>query len=318
MEFRFADPTWLWLLAALPALGLWQWLIASRWRATLRYSDLGLVQGIGAAPRRLLLLLPPSLRMAALSLLIVAMARPQSGDVQREVLIEGVDIMLVLDGSGSMRTGDFPPFHTRLDAAKEVIASFIEGRETDRIGMVIFGEESFTVCPLTVDYSALIQLLARVRPGIVPENGTAIGTGILNAIHRMRDSEAQSKVIILLTDGDNNRGIDPQAMAALAGEMGIKIYAIGIGPPGTRRQMPGFDPQRLEVIAAETKGRAYFAQDAGALQAIYDEIDQLETSEVEFNIYAQWDELMMLFLWPALACFALEILLRKTRVMTLP
>jgi Ca-activated chloride channel family protein len=316
MEFRFASPLWLWLLAALPVLAAWQILVVRRRRGTMRYSDLGLLGGLSAAPTRLLMAVPPVLRHGALALMILAMARPQAGNVRRDVLNEGVDIILVLDCSGSMDTPDFYP--NRLEAAKEVISQFIAGRETDRIGLVVFGEESFTVCPLTVDYHALTDLLDRVHIGVVPPDGTAIGKGLLNAIHRLEGSEAKSKVVVLLTDGDNNRGIDPATVAQLAGDLGIKVYAIGVGTPEGRGPTGGFNPGLLQQMANVTKGRYFHATDRDSLAAIYREIDQMEKTQVQFNVYAQWNELMAWFIWPALLLFGLEISLRQTRLVTVP
>lgn len=316
MEFRFEDPLWLWLLAALPLVAAWQIAVGRRRRATVRFSDLGLLRGLSTAPSRLLAAIPPLLRHAALALMILAMARPQAGEVRRDVLTEGVDIVLVLDASGSMETTDF--FPNRLEAAKEVIAQFIEGREHDRIGLVVFGEASFTACPLTVDYRTLTGFLRRVDIGAVPPNGTAIGLGLLNAVHRLRDSAAQSKVIILLTDGDNNRGIDPRLVGQIAGDLGIKVYTIGVGTPNVRDPRGGFNPDLLQQIAAETKGRYFHATNRDSLAAIYQEIDAMEKTEVEYNVYAQWDELLAWFLWPALALFGLELALRETRLVTVP
>jgi Ca-activated chloride channel family protein len=315
-EFRFANPLWLCLFGALPLLGLWRFTAGRRWRGTLRYSDLNLVEGLGAAPAKLLLVLPSALRIFTLSLLILAMARPQAGQVRRDVLTEGVDIVLVLDCSGSMRETDSSP--SRLGAAKEVIAQFIDGRESDRIGLVVFGVSSFTVCPLTIDYAALKDFLGRIRLGVVPEDGTAIGTGLINAVRRLRDSDATSKVIILLTDGDNNQGVEPLEAARIAGDLGIRVYTIGVGTPGYRHSSGGYNPQLLQSVAGMTGGQAFHASDRDALEGIYAQIDEMERSEVEYNVYAQWDELMMWLLWPALLLFAAEIALRQTRTMVVP
>ncbi len=319
MEFRFADPLWLALLAAVPVAVAWMILVARRRTGALRYSDLSLLTGIASRPSRLLAALPAILRLSALSLLILAMARPQGGEVKRDVIVQGVDIMLVLDCSGSMEQPDFPPYPNRLEAAKSVIARFIERRETDRIGLVVFGEQSFTVCPLTVDYGALTQFLSRINLRVVPNDGTAIGLGMLNALHRLRDSTAESKVIILITDGDNNTGVNPLGIAAqVAGPMGIKVYAIGIGPMSFPFRGEGVNPELLQAIAEETKGQAFFAEDPRSLESVLAEIDQLERSDVEYNIYAQWNELMAWLVAPALGLLAVEILLRQTRLLQVP
>jgi Ca-activated chloride channel family protein len=314
--FRFADPMWLWLLAALPGLIGWRLFVARRRRGTLRYSDVGLMQGLSVAAGRVLLVIPGAMRQVALALLVVAMARPQAGDVRRDVLTEGVDIVLVLDCSGSMEATDFRP--NRLGAAKEVIAEFVRGRHSDRIGLVVFGDSSFTVCPLTADYRALTDFLDRVRIGVVPPDGTAIGEGMVNALHRLRDSEAKSKVIILLTDGDNNRGTSPREVARIAGDLGVKVYTIGVGTSGHRDPRSGFNPELLREISRVTGARDFHASDRSALESIYEQIDEMERTEVEYNVYAQWDELMTWLVWPALGLFATEILLRRTRLMQVP
>lgn len=311
MEYRFAAPLWFFLFAALPVLAMWQIFIARRFRGTLRYSDLSLMEGLAAAPAKIWIFIPQVLRYLALALLIVAMARPQAGNVKRDVLTEGVDIMMVLDISGSMEANDFRP--NRLEAAKQVIAKFIEGRESDRIGLVAFAAHSFTVCPLTVDYHALNDLLDRVHLGIIDQTDTAIGTGLVNGIHRLRDSEAASKVIVLLTDGvSEHEVITPQMAAEIAAGLGIKIYTIGMGRAGA------FNPQVLNQIANMTGGLYFHAENRQALDSIYEQIDQMEQTEVEYNIYAQWDEMMMWFVWPALLLLGLEFFLRQTRAMQLP
>ncbi len=315
--FRLADPGWLWLLTALPLLVAWQVVVARRRRGAMRYSDLSLMRGLAVAPSRVWIALPPALRLLALALLVVAMARPQAGDVQRDILTEGVDIMLVLDCSDTMRADDFHP--NRLEAAKAVIGEFIGKRESDRIGLVVFGRESFTVCPLTLDRSALGDFLGRVRIGVVDPDGTAIGQGLLSALHRLRDSEAASRVILLLTDGENNAGIDPLMLAPIAHDLGIKIYTIGVGTLQFRGfQQRGFNPELLTALATETGGEYFEANDRSTLAQVYRRIDALERSEVEMTEYAQWDELMMLLVWAALALFAVEIALRTTRLMGVP
>ncbi len=247
--------------------------------------------------------LPFILFMTAIFFLVIAAARPQSGRTTQVVKTEGIDIMLVLDISGSMLAEDFMP-HNRLAVAKQVIAKFIEGRAGDRIGLVLFAGKAFTQCPLTVDYEVLKAFLARAEMGQI-EDGTAIGTALATATNRLRNSKAKSRVIILLTDGVNNKGkIDPVTAAKIAAEMGVKVYSIGAGTNGYAtipQSHPVFGVQRMRIkveidedtlrqIADVTGGLYFRATDTKSLVAIYEKIDQMEKTDVELEHYTEYTE----------------------------
>jgi Ca-activated chloride channel homolog len=309
---RFANP-WFLLAALLVAAAVWiTWLLREARPAT-SFPQLDLVREIKPTWRVRLRWLPRAARVLALVLLVIALARPQSGTASREITSEGIDIMLVLDVSGSMKAEDFKP-NNRLYVAKQVIHQFIEGRTNDRIGLIVFAGQSFTQCPLTLDYRVLNSLLDKIDFGIV-EDGTAIGTAIANAVNRLRESTAKSKIIILLTDGVNNRGqIEPQTAAEIARTMGIKIYTIGAGKPGNAMypvEDPVFgkryvylpndlDEASLKQIAERTGGRYYRAQSEKMLEQIYQEISMLEKTEIKVKEYVQYRELFGYF---AAACF---------------
>ena len=263
-------------------------------------------------------------------LLVVALARPQDVDEQRRSSAEGIDIMLVVDVSGSMLARDFKP--DRITAAKEVAGRFIADRYGDRLGLVVFAGEAFTQSPLTTDQSTLQTMLSRIRSGII-EDGTAIGNGLATAINRLRESDAKSKVIILLTDGVNNRGeIAPLMAADIAADMGIKVYTIGVG---TRGKAPypvvdmfgnmSFQPMDVEIdektlegIAERTGGRYFRATDNDKLQSIYDEINQLEKSKVEVTDYTVYHERFLALLLAALGVLLLEFVFSNIILKRIP
>jgi Ca-activated chloride channel family protein len=233
--------------------------------------------------------------------LTIALARPQSTSRGENVSTEGIDIILVNDISGSMLAEDFRP--NRIEAAKKVAMDFIDGRPTDRIGLVIFSGESFTQCPLTLDHGVIKSLLSEIKSGMI-EDGTAIGMGLATAVSRLKDSKAKSRVIVLLTDGINNRGsIDPLTAAGIAQQFGIRAYTIGVGttgmapypvqtPFGTQYQnVPvEIDEKLLEQIADQTGGKYYRATDNKKLKAIYDEIDRLEKTKIEVTQFRRHKE----------------------------
>jgi Ca-activated chloride channel family protein len=270
------------------------------------------------------------LRLLTLALVICSLARPQSGIRGEEVKTEGIDIMLVLDISSSMLAEDIEP--NRVEAAKQVAADFVQGRKNDRIGLVVFSGKAYTQCPLTLDYGILLELFNSVGVGQV-EDGTAIGMGLGVAVNRLRQSDALSKIIILLTDGRNNRGeIDPKTGAQLAQTMGIKIYTIGAGGIGQAR-FPVDDPRfgrryvqvdvdideaMLGEVAEMTGGRYFRATDRSSLEAIYEEIDQLETTEIEVTEFTRYSELFHIPLALAIGLASLEILLLNTRFRKIP
>jgi Ca-activated chloride channel family protein len=294
------------------------------------YSDTATAEAVAPTLWVRLRALPVALRFGALALGILALARPQDRDVIVERTTEGIDIMMVLDLSTSMKAEDFRP--NRFEAAKDVAARFVDGRVSDRIGLIVFAAQAYTQSPLTLDYSFLKQMLRDVQMGLI-EDGTAIGTALATATARLRDSEAESKVIILLTDGQNNRGeVDPATAADVAEAMGVTIYAIGVGSEGRgalgrqvpdhlRRLLPQsaqIDEEMLTTVAQKTGGRYFRAGDREALIAIYDEISELETTEIEETSYLDIDERYALFLWPAFGLVLLEVLLSTTRLRRVP
>jgi Ca-activated chloride channel family protein len=328
---RMADP-WL-LLSALSVLGI-LWLrirLASRGRASFRYPSLELLTGAGRSLAVRLAWLPFALRLAALVLLVVAFARPQAGHAQEEFLTRGIDIVLVLDNSTSMAAEDFRP-RNRLAVAKEAVAAFIEGRRSDRIGLVVFAGRGYTACPLTLDYDVLLEILAGTFLAERDE-GTAIGMGMAMALNRLRDSDARSKVVVLLTDGRNNRGaIDPSTAASLAATLGIRVYAIGVGARG-EAPFPVQDPilgkryvylradideNTLRSIATSTGGRYFRATDRESLHQILVEIDALEKTEIKVKHYTHYSELFPLIAWPAFGLLMVEMVLASTRLRRLP
>jgi Ca-activated chloride channel family protein len=266
----------------------------------------------------------PVLKALGLTALILALARPQSGFGDTREEIEGVDIMLALDISSSMKAVDFKP-RNRLHVAKEVIQRFIDDRESDRLGLVVFARKSFTQCPLTTDYDLLKSYLQSVDFGMV-EDRTAIGLAIANAANRLRDSNAKTKIIILLTDGVNNvDDLAPIDAARAAAALGIKIYAIGAGRPGlvdipidtgfgTRyvQQNSEIDEETLKEIASITKGKFYRAKDENALHEIYDQISKLEKTKIEVFRYYRYTELFTRFLIAGLSLLFIEFLLHLT------
>jgi Ca-activated chloride channel homolog len=318
---QFANPAFLWLLLLLPLLTAWYIWKQNRLTASLRHSSLDVLRGLPSGWRAHVRHLPFVLRMLALAVLIVAFARPQSSARGENVYREGIDITIVLDISGSMLAEDFRP--NRLEAAKTVAQEFILGRESDRIGLVIFAGESFTQCPLTTDYSVLVDLLKKVKTGYL-QDGTAIGEGIANAVNRMKNSKAKSRVMIVLTDGVNNMGsIDPATAAEIAATFGIRMYTIGVGTRGTApypfktpfgiqyQQMPvEIDETMLRQVAELTGGEYFRATGNRALREIYGRIDKMERTRVEVTEFHRYTELFYSFVLWALALFAAELLLR--------
>lgn len=328
---RFQDPKFLLLLFLLVPMA---YLYLSRARArkgAILFSDLHNIKKI--RPSRMLKLRHSlfALRAIALILLVLALARPQSGQKNEEILTDGVDIVLALDISGSMRAEDFRP-KNRLAVAKSTIADFVRKRQHDRIGLVVFSAKAFTQCPLTLDYGVLLTFLDRVDFGMV-EDGTAIGTAIAVASNRLRESKAKSKVMILLSDGVNNQGeIDPVTAAKAAKALGIRIYTVGMGVDGYA-PMPVDDPifgrryvqMRSEVdeaslreIASLCNGKFYRAMNRQELETIYSTIDKLEKTEIKTNAYMRYSELFAFFLIPGLFFLGLEIVLANTRFRKIP
>ncbi|WP_412062147.1 vWA domain-containing protein [Rubrivirga sp. IMCC45206] len=322
----FASPLWLTALLAVAALAVAGW--RRRGRAPgVQYSvanDAAAVAGGGWGRARRV---PDALLLAALALGVVALARPQERDATVERTAEGVDIVLTLDVSTSMTADDFVP--NRFEAAKAVAAEFVRGRESDRIGLVVFAAQAYTQAPLTLDYPFLLTMLQEVRMGLI-EDGTAIGTALATATARLRDSEAQSKVVVLLTDGQSNRGqVDPQTAAEAAAALGVKVYAIGVGGDRPVRRggpfaslglapAPEVDEAALRRVAETTGGQYFRATDRQALRQIYAEISELERTEIEETVLLDVEELYPWALWPALACLLLAVALSTSRLREVP
>jgi Ca-activated chloride channel family protein len=317
----FLHPHVLWLLLAVPAVGGWTW-----WRARgaegLRYSDVGPARGAPVSWTVRLRWLPAALRMGALALGIVALARPQTQETTRTRTAEGIDIMLVLDASTSMQAEDFQP--TRFEAARGAAGTFVDGRVSDRVGLIVFAAEAYTQVPLTLDYAFLQRMLDDVEIGAV-EDGTAVGTALATAVNRLKDSAAESKVAILLTDGRNNRGqIDPQTAAEVAETMGVRVYSIGVGSaeetdareepvlPRRRDESTGVDTEMLRAISTSTGGQYFSATNRSALERIYTEIDTMEATPVDERIYTDRTEQYPWFLLPALGLVLAEVGLSVT------
>ena len=330
MIMHFASPYYLWLLTLLvPMIGYYVWRTLQG-GAAIRISS---VAGVVRAPKTVryyLRHLPFALRAAAFALLVVALARPQDVEQNVRTNTEGIDIMLAIDVSGSMLARDFKP--DRITAAKEVAGSFIADRYGDRIGLVAFAGEAFTQSPLTTDQSTLQTLLARIRSGLI-EDGTAIGNGLATAINRLRESEAKSKVIILLTDGVNNRGeIAPLTAAEIAKAQGIRVYTIGVGTEGMApypaidmfgnitfvNQKVEIDEKTLTAISDMTGGKYFRATDKAKLKAIYDEINQLEKSKVEVTEHVSYHELYLAWVLTALGLLLAEFLLANLVLKRIP
>ncbi len=330
MIMHFASPYYLWLLTLLvPMIGYYVWRTLQG-GAAIRISS---VAGVVRAPKTVryyLRHLPFALRAAAFALLVVALARPQDVEQNVRTNTEGIDIMLAIDVSGSMLARDFKP--DRITAAKEVAGSFIADRYGDRIGLVAFAGEAFTQSPLTTDQSTLQTLLARIRSGLI-EDGTAIGNGLATAINRLRENEAKSKVIILLTDGVNNRGeIAPLTAAEIAKAQGIRVYTIGVGTEGMApypaidmfgnitfvNQKVEIDEKTLTAISDMTGGKYFRATDKAKLKAIYDEINQLEKSKVEVTEHVSYHELYLAWVLAALGLLLAEFLLANLVLKRIP
>ena len=325
---EFLNLNILYLLVIIPLLVVY-YILAGRKRASLVVSTVGGIK----APRTLrywLRHVPFVLRLAALTVAIIALARPVVVNHQEETTTEGIDIVLAMDISGSMLARDFTP--DRLSAAKQLATEFVAERTGDRISVVAFAGEAFTQCPLTSDQATVGTMLSRLRSGVV-EDGTAIGNGLATAINRLRESGAKSKVVILLTDGVNNRGqISPIMAADIAKDLGIKVYTIGVGSRD-KAPMPAYDPfgnityvmadveideELLRDIASKTSGEYFRASDNEALKAIYEQINEMEKSKVEVTHYTSYEELYMGWLVIALLLLAAEFVVARVILNRLP
>jgi len=333
IKMIFKDP---WVLLFLPVIIFLAELLRRRDNySSIRFSS---VELIGNRPPTLKLRTARNiiyLRTIAIVLLLLALARPRLPLAEAKIEVEGVDIILALDCSTSMLAEDFKigaRRQNRLKAAKDVAKDFIKARNSDRIGMIAFAARAYTVCPLTLDYDWLRQNLERVEIGAI-EDGTAIGSAISSSLNRFKDSEAKSKIIILLTDGVNNAGkISPLTAAEAAKAIGVKIYTIGAGTKGLAPYpVQGFfgqsayqnikveiDEETLKKIAQETGGKYFRATDTESLRGIYQQIDKLEKSSIEQSGFQEYKELFPMFLLPALAFLILEVVLSNTVLRRLP
>lgn len=328
--FRFQDPLWFGLLLLFPIV-FW---VHRRWEANrsgaLRFSAVESVEGTGMGKSRWAVRIPGILRLLTLTAVIVALARPQTGVTSETILTEGVDILLAMDVSSSMLAEDLEP--NRLEAAREVAAEFVRGRRNDRIGLVAFAGEAYTQAPLTLDYGVIVDLLGELDVGMI-EDGTAVGMGLATAVKRLQDSDAESKVVVLLTDGRNNRGeIGPNTAAQMAQALGVRVYTIGAGTRGTAR-VPVTDPRTgrryvnmrvdldeptLQEIAGLTGGRYFRATDRESLETVFSEIDELETTEMQIEDFTRYGERFPPILAGGLFLLLLEIGLAQTLLRKLP
>lgn len=322
-NITFANPWVLLGLILVPLLIAWYIWRYRKQDPTIRISDLSLINDVKPTLRQRLRPLLYVLRVLAITALIIALARPQRQMSREEMQVEGIDVVLAMDISGSMMAEDFRP--NRLEAAKKVAASFIEGRKDDRIGLVVFAGEAFTQIPLTIDHHVLLDQLSRIKTGII-KDGTAMGDGLATAVNRLKESKAKSKVIILLTDGINNQGsVDPQNAAEIAALYDIRLYTIGVGTRGMApypfkdqfgrtvyQNVPvEIDENLLTSMAQSTKDGKYFrSTNKQSLENIFAEIDRMEKTKVDVTRYENYKDIYLPLLLFALACLGLELLLQ--------
>ena len=321
------------LLLLIPYI-VWYALRRKKSEPTMQVSDTHAYLKAPKSYKVYLLHIPFIARLLALAMLILVIARPQTTDNWQNTEIEGIDIMMVMDVSTSMLAQDLKP--NRIEAAKEVAAEFINGRPNDNIGLTIFAGESFTQCPLTIDHAVLLNLFRDIdcsmaQRGMI-DDGTAIGMGIANAVSRLKDSKAKSKVVILLTDGSNNRGdISPLTAAEIAKSFGVRVYTIGVGTNGTApypvqtpmgtqyiNQPVEIDESTLTQIATTSGGNYFRATNNDKLRQVYAEIDKLEKTKLNVKEFSKREEEYQLFAWIALACVLLEVLLRNSILKRIP
>ena len=330
----FANIEYLFLSILLIPYVIWYILKHRKTEPTLQVSTTRMYVQFSKTWKIYLLHAPFVLRVIALAMILLVLARPQTTDNWQNTEIEGIDIMLAVDVSTSMLAEDLKP--NRLEAAKQVASEFINGRPNDNIGLTIFAGESFTQCPLTVDHSVLLNLFNGIKGDIAQkgliEDGTAIGMGIANAVTRLKDSQAKSKVIILLTDGSNNRGdISPLTAAEIAKQFGIRIYTIGVGTNGTAPypmqtyagvqyvNLPvEIDEKTLTEIAGTTNGNYFRATTNDRLKQVYHEIDKLEKTKLNVKEFSKREEEYEIFAWIAFLCVLLDVLLRNTLLKKIP
>ncbi len=328
-NIEFLNPGYLYLLLLIPALIVWYWFRQSKSKADIRISSTGPFSGTKKTARQYFYHSLFVIRILVIALIILALARPQSSLSRQDVTIEGIDIVMAIDISGSMRAEDLKP--NRLEAAKQVASKFIDGRPNDRVGLVVFSGETFTQVPLTTDHTVLKNMFREIKSGMI-EDGTAIGDGLATAVTRLKDSKAISKVIILLTDGVNNMGaLDPLSAAEIAKLYGIRIYTIGVGSLGTapypvntafgvqyQNMEVEIDEDLLKEVASLTDGRYFRATNNKKLEEIYQYIDELEKSKIDVTEFHRKSEEFIPLVLIALGLFILEILLKNTIFKTTP
>ncbi len=331
---EFANKEYLILLILILPYILWYVMYRKKSEPTLRMADTFMFRYAPRSWRVMLMPIQPLLRIIAFTALVLVLARPQTQNSWKNETVEGIDIMLAMDVSTSMLAEDLKP--NRIEAAKNVAAEFIAGRANDNIGLSIFAGEAFTQCPMTIDHSSLLSLLQNVRTDIAArgliEDGTAIGMGLANAVSRLKESKAKSKVVILLTDGSNNRGdISPMTAAEIAKSLGIRVYTIGVGTTGTARYPLNYggatqyvnlpveiDEAILRSIASATDGDYYRAKNNKELNQIYHEIDKLEKTKLNVKQFSRRYEAYQPFAVIAVLALLLEILLRITIFRRIP
>ncbi len=329
-NITYNNPGLLYLLLLLLPMIAWYVWRRNSYQASIRLSTIEGFKNVSRSYKYYLRHVPAVLRVIGFAALIIALARPQSSDSWNNVSTEGIDIVIALDISGSMLAEDFKP--NRLEAAKEDAIRFISGRPNDRIGLVVFAGESFTQCPLTTDHAVLINLINDVKDGMI-KDGTAIGLGLANAVSRLKESTAESKVVILMTDGVNNKGeVPPLTAAEIAKTFGVRVYTIGVGSQGQApypvvdmfgrkryQQMDvDIDEDVLNQIAHVTDGKYFRAIDNKRLEEVYESIDKLEKSKIEVKEFSRKTEEFLPYLLLGLLLLIMELLLRVTILRNVP
>jgi Ca-activated chloride channel family protein len=330
--FRFEDPEFLFLMFFVPII-VWRY-VRNQGTIRVRFSSISPLKKIRRSTSHYLRHGLIILRCLALILLVAGLARPQSGHKSTEILTEGIDIVLCLDTSGSMQAMDFTlekERRTRLEVVKQVVENFVKKRSNDRIGMVVFGEQAFTQCPLTLDYGVLLSFLKRVEIGMAGDT-TALGSALATSVKRLKDVEAKSRVVILLTDGRNNAGrLSPETAAEIAQSYRVKVYTIGVGTEGKAPflvdsffgkqyvwRKVDLDEDTLRMLANRTDGTYFRATNTEALERTYQDIDQMEKTQVKVKEYMEYEELFVWFVFPGLFLVLLEITLANTRFRKIP